>query len=243
MIRGAKAAAAALILVLLSGGVASAKDGDDATPPPPAAASVSGLGKPKEVKQGFYIETQIGVFTAFGGSKSVSNAQPWLGLQLGFDLPQVYKHLSFFIGAGQGFNDGACRYFDPVNGCDELTLADNSQPGQVPENFSVVPIELGTRVGLPMDLGLRDLFFYFTGDVGYTLFSPALNQGIPPGAVHFGVGVGLEYGTRIVGLSFGIEVVTRFAFLSSVQATAVAPERSSQVMPYLTGYPRFNYVF
>src|SRR5438105_4430522 len=56
-----------------------------------------------EMARGFYIGSDLGVFLVFGGAaqgKSVSNLQPYVGLNLGYDFNTWF---SWQVHAGRGF--------------------------------------------------------------------------------------------------------------------------------------------
>jgi hypothetical protein len=251
MIRGATAATAALALTLLAGGAYAAdKDTSESAPAPetpPAAAApakTGSLGVPYLVRQGFWVEAQVGMFTAFGGSKGASNSQVWVDVQLGFDIPGV-KRLSLFVAAGHGFNDSSCRYFVNGQGCDVYSLADDTSQGTAATDFSVIPIELGARYGTP-DFAAKvipNLYVDVLATVGYTIYTPLLMQGAAMGSPSVGFGAGLQYDTRLPGFSFGIEIMMRLGFLPGIAATASNPALPSQVYPAFTAYPRFQYTF
>jgi hypothetical protein len=250
MIRGTTAATAALGVALLTGSAAMAADVPDqdtqrAAPPAadPSAPQTSSLGIPYQIREGFFVEAQIGVFFDFGGLKGVSNAQPWTATQIGFNVPGVHR-LSLFLSGGWGHNDGNCRY--AAGGvCDEYSLTDNTSEGQSATDFSLIPIEVGARYGF-QDLSpavIPNLFMYITAVAGYTIFAPQIMQSAPMGAPDFGVGFGVEYGTRLEGLSFGVEILVRLAFLGAIPATASNNALGASVLPSFTAYPRFQYVF
>src|SRR5690606_22339182 len=115
----------------------------------PAAAQEkeSSLGVDPGAKKGFSIELQGGVFTAFGGSRAASNAQPFTAVSIGFDLPQLAPGLGLFITAGHGANASSCREYTAKNGGNQCATW-KDPPGvdnKAPEDFSVVPLELGAR--------------------------------------------------------------------------------------------------
>ena len=84
MNRGAMVAAAALAAVLFAGGRASADPVPAAAAAQPVPQAANSLGIPFVARTGFYLETQVGIFTTFGGEKSYSNAQPFIAGVLGF---------------------------------------------------------------------------------------------------------------------------------------------------------------
>lgn len=259
MIRRWMATAAALTAALLTAGVANAASSSTEAVTRPVGKDPSAqvpvptnsLGTPFMVRTGLFVEGQLGVFTAFGGAKGASNAQPFTALQLGFDIPGV-KRLSAFLGVSHGANDGSCHYYAKTsigNQCYPFAVPNNSSQGEAPADFSVVPIEVGARYGF-QDVLLPNLFPYVMATVGYSMFTPVLTQGGASGAPHVGIGGGLQIGTHLQGFSFGVEVLFRLAIVPNAAvptdlATAF-PEATAgglPVIPSFTAYPRFQYVF
>lgn len=176
-------------------------------------------------RQGFFLESQVGVFYTLLGSKVISNTQPYLGVTLGLDVPGV-SGLSVFASAGQGLSAGSCRAFDP----DDRTLCENypgQSPAMAPDSFSVIPLELGGRFTFAEVLPRFSLSAALVA--GYSLITPQVTDTAATGSPHAGAAFGLEYGTRLSGLSIGADVLCRAAF---------AP-----MIPSLTITPRVRYVF
>lgn len=177
-------------------------------------------------RKGFYVESQVGVFTAFGGafggSRAYSNAQPFMAVSVGMDIEAV-KGLSGFLAVGHGFNSGACLDFDGV-GC---ALYPGQSPAFSPDSFSVIPVELGARYAFAEPV--PRLTLNATLVAGYTLLTPQVTANAPGGSAHAGVGFGVDYATRFSGLSVGAELLVRSSF---------AP-----LIPSFTAYPRFRFVF
>lgn len=195
--------------VVLAAGSAGAQDG-----------GINPLGSEYSPRRGFFAESQVGMFTAFGGSRTASNAQLYTALSLGLELESV-PGLTAFFSVAHGFNAASCRTpsTDVRGPCYE-------QSGGQLENFSVVPLELGARYGYEF---LPRLSVLGTVVGGYTLFTPSITDAGSPGSPHVGAGVGLEYGTRLHGLTVGAEALFRTAF--------------TPMLPSLAVYPRVRYVF
>lgn len=205
---------AALSVTMLLAGVAQARD-----------LSEPATGVPFNVRHGWYAETQLGVFTAFGGSKAASNGAPFMALSAGMDIPSM-QNLTLFFTVGHGSNAGSCRALTDQGDCQAWKLSDGSLAA-APESFSVIPIELGGRYGFS-DI-LPRLSPYAMAVVGYSILTPAISKDASLGSPHAGLGGGVEYVTRLDGLTIGAEVVFRAAF---------AP-----FLPSLAAYPRVKYVF
>jgi hypothetical protein len=206
------------LAALLAGGAATAAEKSD-----PA------IGVQAQARKGWSLETQVGVFTAFGGSRVASNAQAFTALSLSLDLPGLAPGLSVFLTGGHGANAGSCR--DVVRSGSSVSCATWDAPAGVtqrsPEDFSVIPLELGGRYAF-VEL-LPRLTVNGTLALGYSFLTPAITRDAPPGAPHVGFGTGVDYATRIEGLSVGAEVLVR---------VAVTP-----LLPSLSAYPRVRYTF
>lgn len=192
---------------------------------PVAAEPANGV--PFEPRTGVYVETQIGVFTAMGGRRTFSNAQPYVGVSFGTDLPML-PDLSVFLTVAHGYNAGSCRGVDEAAGgkfCTSYVLEDNSPSGS-PEDFSVIPLEIGARYSFEMIPRLKATVALVGG---YQLLTPQVFEGAPGGSPHAGLGLGIIYATRLPGLDVGAEVLGRYAF--------------SPTLPSLSIYPRIRYVF
>jgi hypothetical protein len=64
---------------------------------------------------------------------------------------------------------------------------------------------------------------------GYSLFTPQIYEGAPGGSAHAGILGGIQYGTRLNGLTLGAELMVRYSF--------------SPAIPSFAAYPRIAYVF
>ena len=206
------------------GGVAAALVALWATP----ALAEPANGVPFQPRTGWYAETQLGVFTALGGSKTFSNAQPYVGVSIGVDLP--VPNLSAFLSFAHGYNAGSCRDVVEKNVglvCNTYKLSDGS-PTAAPENFSVMPVEAGVRFAVA-ELVPR-LKATVVGTVGYQFLTPKVSDTAPElGSAHAGIGGGVAYATRLPGLDVGAEILARVAF--------------TPMLPSLSIYPRIRYVF
>lgn len=189
---------------------------------PVAAEPANGV--PFEPRTGVYVETQLGVFTALGGRRTVSNAQPYLAVSFGLDMP--VEDLSIFLTVAHGYNAGSCRDAEDPQFCTGYTLGDGS-PTESPNDFSVIPLEIGARYAF-LEMVPR-LKATVAVTVGYQLLTPQIFENAPMGSPHAGLGLGIAYATRLPGLDLGAEVLGRFAF--------------SPTLPSLSIYPRIRYVF
>jgi len=228
---------AAAMAAAMAPGTAGAKEREGVEP---------AVGIPFAVRRGFFLETQVGVFTAFGGSKTASNAQPFVGFSLGMDLSKTTQGATVFLSGGYGSNAGSCRDFasatggkaaagtDPDGGCffypraSSTATTPQTTTGESPKDFNVIPIEVGLRFAFG-ELAALPVNPYVGLVAGYTFLTPKVTDAAGMGSPHAGLGGGLEYQTRLEGLTIGVEALVRVAF--------------SPMIPSLTAYPRIRYVF
>lgn len=228
-IRANIAAAISALGLVLFAGVAEAQPRRQA-----GSSAESNTGVAFEERRGWKLEAQGGVFTAMGGRKVFSNAQPYVGVSLAFDLGT--PGLSLFASYAQAYNGSSCRGaasgVDPVskqtvNQCPSILLEDKS-PSTSPDSFSLLMPEVGVRYRF--NEPLPRLGLYAIGVAGASIFSPALNpngeEGFSP---HAGLGIGVAYVTRLDSLNVGAELLIRSAF--------------TPLLPSLSFYPRLQYTF
>lgn len=184
------------------------------------------VGVPYQPREGFFAETQLGVFTALGGRKTFSNAQPYVALSIGKDFGSIAPGLSLFFTVAHAYNAGSCRQTTDAGACQTYKLPDGSSYGS-PDSFSVIPIELGGRYRFKQLIPRLGLYGGLVG--GISLLTPRIFEDAPPMTPHAGLSTGIEYVTRLEGLTVGAEVLVRVGF---------AP-----VLPSLAFSPRIQYVF
>lgn len=219
----------ATLAVTLLAAVASAQPRRQA-----GSTAESNTGVAFEERRGWKLEAQGGVFTAIGGRKAFSNAQPYVGVSLAMDLGS--PGFSLFVSYAQSYNGSSCRSVedgvDPVTKtavrqCADIALEDKS-PSFSPDSFSLLMPEVGVRYRVSEPLPRLGL--YAVGVAGATLFSPALD---PNGGMafspHAGLGIGVAYVTRLDSLNIGAELLVRSAF--------------TPLVPSLSFYPRLQYTF
>jgi hypothetical protein len=189
-----------------------------------ARTAVPSNGVDEAPRRGTFAEASVGVFTTVGGSRRFSNAQPWLGLTLGRDLGAA---ASIFASLGVGASSNSC--FQPAQaGC----LASDS--------FGATFLEAGGSYGAWVAPRLL-----LSGKVmgGMTLFSPGpftQKDGTVPDRViapHAGVGVALEYQTRLDHFAVGLETAVRYSLPRRVEGAGQGGIASLSVVP------RIRYVF
>jgi len=80
---------------------------EDTAKPKPLEDPSGKLYQKYQMQRGFFIASDLGVFMTFGGAaKGVSNAQPYVGLNVGYDFTSWF---SWQIHAGRGFAADAAR--------------------------------------------------------------------------------------------------------------------------------------
>ena len=179
----------------------------------------SPLGELNDVRHGIYLETGLGIFGGLrgtspttGANRAISNSQPYVAITLGYDFPQF----PFSVFATLAHGSSAQTNYKLSGGVTSL------------ENFSVIPIEAGFRVGAEIVGRFR---LNLTGVAGLSTFNPELD---PSGdktysGPHAGGGVGFEYVTGYDAVTFGVEALVRYHVSSGLMT--------------LSAYPRIKYVF
>jgi hypothetical protein len=207
---------------------AAARAGEpDADParPAPARTAVPSNGVDPAPRRGTFAEASVGVFTTLGGSRRFSNAQPWLGLTLGRDLGSA---ASIFASLGVGASSNSC--FQSAQGA---CLAADS--------FGATFLEAGGSYGVWVAPRLL-----LSGKVmgGMTVFSPGpftRNDGttVPDRVIapHAGVGLALEYQTRLDHFGVGLDTAVRYSLPKRADGAGQGGIASLAVVP------RIRYVF
>jgi len=179
----------------------------------------SPAGELNAVRHGLYVETGIGIFGGLrgtspttGSSRAISNTQPYMAVTVGYDLPQFPCNLFLTLGHGSS----AQTNYKLSGGVTSI------------ENFSVIPVEAGFRVGAEIVGRFR---LNLAGVAGMSFFDPELD---PSGekkysGVHVGGGVGFEYVTGYDAVTFGVEALVRYHTAGGLMT--------------LAAYPRVKYVF
>jgi len=215
------AAAAAFLLAAGAHAADSQAPADRAVAP--AAVPSTGIDEPP--RRGTFAEATVGVFTAMGGSRTFSNAQPYLGITFGRDLGSA---ASVFASVGYGASNASCFQRAPQGEC----LAADS--------FGATFLELGGSYGVPV---APRLLLSGKALLGVTLFSPGPftddaggvpNQLIAP---HAGAGIGLEYQTHLAHFTLGLDTIVRYSLVSRPAGQGKAGIASLAILP------RVRYVF
>lgn len=182
------------------------------------------LGVESPVRRGFYAETSLGLFGTVGGSRGVSFAQPSLGMAAGRDLGEA---AAIFLQLGIGASRASC--FDgPLSGCGGA------------DSFGASFLELGVQYGAHLAPRLR-LAGKLLG--GLTLLSPSPLAGAQGGPVpgtlrgpHAGIGIGIDYDTRLDHFAVGLDLLARHARLGR-------PAGGAFGLTSFAMMPRIKYVF
>ena len=216
-------AAAALLFA------AAARAGEpeaDAGRPVPTRIAVPSNGVDEPPRRGTFAEASVGAFATVGGSRKVSNVQPWLGLTVGRDLGAAS---SIFASVGTGASSNSCFQ----------QAASGSCAGS--DAFGATFLEVGGSYGAWIAPRLL-----LSGKLmgGISLFSPGpftLKDGSTVAdqvmAPHAGAGLGLEYGTRLDHFAVGLDAVLRYSL-------AAAPDGGGRMgIASMALVPRVRYVF
>jgi hypothetical protein len=211
--------------LLLAPAAARAGEPESAADRPGIRIAVPSNGIDEAPRRGTFAEASLGAFATLGGSRTFSNAQPYLGLTVGRDLGGAS---SLFASVGTGASSNSC--FQPA--------APGSCAGS--DSFGATFLELGASTGTW--LGSRVLL---SGKLlgGVTLFAPGpftqndgatvRDQVIAP---HAGAGFGLEYKTHLDHFGIGLDGILRYSLASR-------PDGSKSGIASLAVLPRIRYVF
>jgi hypothetical protein len=184
-----------------------------------AAVPVNGVDEPP--RRVVFVETALGVFTTFGGSAKVANAQPYLSMTVG---SEVGEHGALFASLGIGASAASCFSTTATGDC------------AAADSFGATFVELGGSYGL--GIALRTLLSLKLV-AGMTDLSPGpvrKDNNVPDHLLgyHFGGGLSLDYDTHLDHFAVGLDALVRRTMVkadSSVGITSLA------VMP------RIRYVF
>ena len=188
----------------------------------PRTASPS-TGVEQAPRRGTFAEASAGVLTVMGGSRTFSNAQPYLGVTFGRDVGAA---AAIFGSIGFGAATNSC--FERSAGGDCLGA----------DSFGATFVEVGgsydVRIAPRLSWSLK-------ATAGMTLFSPGpfadAGGGVPDRLIapHAGGGLALEYATHD-HFAVGLETMMRYSLVS--RATGARSGIAS-----LAILPRIRYVF
>jgi hypothetical protein len=214
-----------LAAALLVAGAARAGEPEAGADQPGARTAVPSNGIDEAPRRGAFAEASLGAFATLGGTRAVSNLQPYLGLTVGRDLGAAS---SLFASVGTGASSNSCFQ----------SAAPGSCAGT--DSFGATFLEVGASTGAW--LGRRLLV---SGKLmgGMTLLSPGPftrkdgvtvpEQAIAP---HAGAGLGLEYKTRLDHFGVGLDAILRYSLASR-------PDGGKGGIASLALLPRIRYVF
>jgi hypothetical protein len=213
-----------LAAALLLAAAARAGEPEPGADRPGARPAVPSNGVDETPRRGTFAEASGGAFATLGGSRTLSNAQPYLGLTVGRDLGAAS---SLFASVGTGASSNSC--FQPA--------AAGSCAGS--DSFGATFLEVGASTGTWLT---RRLLLSGKLVGGMTLFSPGpftqgaavRDQAIAP---HAGVGLGLEYKTRLDHFGVGLDGILRYSLSSRPDGGGKGGIASLALLP------RIRYVF
>jgi microcystin-dependent protein len=188
----------------------------------PRSASPSN-GVEQAPRRGTFAEASVGVLTAMGGSRTFSNAQPYLGVTFGRDIGAA---AAIFASIGFGAASNSC--FERSSRGDCLAA----------DSFGATFIEAGGSYDVAI---APRLSWSLKATAGMTLFSPgpftSAGGAVPDQlmAPHAGGGVGLEYATHD-HFAVGVDTMMRYSLVS--RATGGHSGIATLVI-----LPRIRYVF
>ncbi len=194
-----------------------------------ASAAAPSEGVPLAVRRGFFTETDVGGFVAFGGQDGYSNLTPFLQLGVGYD---VLEHLE--IGVHVGIGASAQNCFSKRNAKGDCVPTATASTGTsavvLSDNFTVTFVSVSAAYLFQ----LAERFYIAPKLVGgITLLDPAPVQDASGNLVrfgaHIGAAIGLEYATSMDHFSVGVDVTFRAILGPNIFA--------------LQFYPRVKYTF
>lgn len=186
---------------------------------PMAARAASQYGEPQGKLTGFYAQVDAGAFSGLQGSKGISNAEPYVGFALGYDLTRDF---SLYGAVSHGSSASNCYMEVLVETCVDGT----TKRTPVADNFSMMFFEAGAAYTI--DLAVR-VGLALRAVAGGVILDPLPKPGLNMFGGSFGGGLGLEYATRFDGMTIGFDVIGRFVLPASI--------------PSLSYSGRFKYVF
>ena len=213
-----------LLAAMLFAAGARAGDAEAGAERPRALTAVPSNGVDEAPRRGTFAEASLGVFATTGGTRFLSNAQPYLGLTVGRDLGAAS---SLFLSIGVGASSDSCFQTAP-GGC---VAADS---------FGATFLELGASTGVwasPRVLLSAKLMG------GATIFSPGPftqkdGATVPERVVapHLGVGLAFDYDTRLDHFAVGLDAAVRYSLPRRVDG-------GSGGIGSVALMPRIRYVF
>lgn len=177
-----------------------------------AHAATPPEGVPLQVRRGFFVETNVGVFWTMGGENTYSNGQPYLQLGVGYDIGQRISVGAHFALGSSAANCFAGYVPGTANQC---ILADN---------FTVMFGDATVAYLVPLAERL-----YLTPKVaaGITRLDPSPKDAVDPSgttnAFNAGAGVGIEYATSMDHFSIGADLLVRYIVGPNIPTFALFP--------------------
>ena len=182
----------------------------------------------EQPRRGTFVETTLGLFTALGGSRFFSNAQPYLGMTFG---REVGEPGSVFASLGIGAASASC--YQPATTANDCQAADS---------FGATFAELGGSYGLPLAARLL-LSLKLVGGVTYLSPGPVREGNNVPDSLfgfHGGLGGALDYDTHLDHFAVGVDALVRY---SLVRYSPASGSSRLLALPSLSIMPRIRYVF
>lgn len=163
-----------------------------------------------EVRRGFFVETDVGVFFTLGGNNAYSNAQTFLQLGVGYDVTEALE-----IGAHFAIGSSADNCFGALS---TGGLCQDS------ENFTLTFLDVSAAYRFTV---LPRLTLAPKLVAGWTLLDPApardsSNNPIAGGA-NVGGGASLEYATSMDHFTVGADVLVRYVIGPNIPAISIFP--------------------
>lgn len=196
-------------------GKSSEEDDDEDSSKKPVAAVVEDpsdrLYDKFELQRGLYVSSDLGFFMVFGGAnKAVSNLQPYVGLNLGYDINHWF---SWQIHAGRGFAASSPR------------SAAQDQQNRI-RDFSFTNILTGPIVWIML---MERLALEIKAQGGVAILDPVPLEAAIDGVAVNGVvpvvggGVSLKYLTLLTDFTLGLDFTFNYLLSVNIPALQITP--------------------
>jgi hypothetical protein len=192
----------------------------------PARAATPSAGVPQVIRSGLFADVNLGGFFTVGGKNSagestVSNAQAYLQLGLGYDIS---RHFAVAASFGLGSSAAACfGTVDPKGLC--VGTDPDGKSVDVGDNFTATmfTLELTFKHHFTDRFSLQP-----RAHVGYAALDPeplrdSAGRAVKSGVVA-GAGVGVEYATHMDHFSIGADVYARYIVGPNILGMAIYPK-------------------
>ena len=185
-------------------------------------------GVDEKPRRGTFVESTVGLFTALGGSRPLSNVQPYLGMSFG---REVGEQGAVFASLGIGAASASC-----------YQLSGNGSDCQAADSFGATFAEVGGSYGIPLSVRML-LSLKLVGGITYLSPGPVREGNSVPDSLfgfHGGAGGAFDYDTHLDHFAVGVDALVRY---SLVRYAPAAGSSRMLGLPTVSVMPRIRYVF